>query len=207
MIKRLVIGVVAINAYTEDLPNKFTLLTFCNVLVFSIQFLAKPYALVIDNFAESLSSVTLSILTLMLIAAPDPLPIETAYGVTLMCLVVALIFVVRIAYTRYATMKRVAERTAFRESVERVKFEPTNQLARPSDATSGGMAAGSTAAGSAGASAETDKTDRPRPVHRPTDTVGDIDYDAPPPPPDTESDLEAVSPRNNISPPPPQPQQ
>src|SRR5690349_8779976 len=59
---------------------------------------------IMDNFAESLSLITLTILTLFLIAVPNPVPTATAAGLTVMCLFVALIFFVRIGLSRYDSL-------------------------------------------------------------------------------------------------------
>ncbi len=81
----------------------------------AIHFYARPYSLINDNFAESLSVTALTILTLFMIAAPDPLPTDIAAGVSVMCLVVAILFIYRLINARY---ERLARYLAAREIAE-----------------------------------------------------------------------------------------
>ncbi len=106
LVRRLIVSVVAILAFGADNASKFTFLTFCNVAVLAVHFLARPYVLVGDNFAESLSVTALTVLTLFLIAAPDPLPQDIAIGVSVMCLVVAVLFLYRMINSRYERLAR-----------------------------------------------------------------------------------------------------
>ncbi len=107
LLRRFIISAIAIVAFTTDIPSRFTFLTLVNVMVLGIHFILRPYSLVMDNFAESGSVVALSILTLFLIAAPNPLPVALTAGVSAMCAVIAIGLVVRIASSRYeAVVKR-----------------------------------------------------------------------------------------------------
>jgi hypothetical protein len=54
-----------------------------------------------SNYFESLSLLVLTILTMFLIDAPNPLPSSYAGGLTAMCFIVAVIFFARIILSRY----------------------------------------------------------------------------------------------------------
>ncbi len=106
LIRRLVIAIVAVLAYPEDLPSKFTYLCMLNVIFLAVHFAVRPYTLVTDNYAESLSLLTLTILTLFLIDAPQPVPASLAGGLSAMSFVVAAFFFGRIIYSRYERYKQ-----------------------------------------------------------------------------------------------------
>ncbi len=67
----------------------------------------------LDNFAEMLSLVTLTLVTVFLITETTPVSAKTAAGLTALCLGVALLFVIRIASARYErAMKKIAAQAA-----------------------------------------------------------------------------------------------
>ncbi len=57
--------------------------------------------MVLDNFAESLSLITLTLVTVFLITETAPVSANTAGGLSALCLVVALLFLIRIGTARY----------------------------------------------------------------------------------------------------------
>jgi hypothetical protein len=79
----------------------------CNILFLGVHYLARPYVLAMDNYCESLSLITLTLMTLFLISAPAPLPASYAIGLTFMAFLVAGLFVARILLTRYEYMYRL----------------------------------------------------------------------------------------------------
>ncbi len=143
--RRLIVSVVAILAFDADNAAKFTFLTFCNVAVMAVHFFARPYVLVVDNFAESLSVTALTVLTLFMIAAPDPLPEDIAIGVSVMCLVVAVLFVYRMINSRYDRLARYLKaredaknRVTMNTSDPRLsEINPANNRPRASAASTG----------------------------------------------------------------------
>ncbi len=101
LVRRLVIAAVALGTYAQDNRMKFTFLAMCNVLFIGVHIFKRPYILVMDNYFESLSLLTLTLLTLFLIDAPNPLGEGATAGLSTMCFVVGAVLAARIVLSRY----------------------------------------------------------------------------------------------------------
>ncbi len=63
-----------------------------------------------DNIQEAVSITTLAMLALFLSAADDPVPPETAIGLSVMCFFVAGVFALRVAYNSIGRLQRAMAR-------------------------------------------------------------------------------------------------
>jgi hypothetical protein len=87
-------------------------LTFLNVVFTAVHFFVRPYTLILDNFFEGLSLITLTTLTLFLIDADQPLSAGYAAGLSVMCFVVGAVLFSRIVLNRYDRFVRDRAETA-----------------------------------------------------------------------------------------------
>jgi hypothetical protein len=74
------------------------------VLFLAIHVLLRPFSLTLDNYAETIAEVTLVILCLFLISGGSPISTEMAGGLTAMCLVVGVVFALRVLLSRYSKL-------------------------------------------------------------------------------------------------------
>lgn len=125
LIRRIVLCSIALDTFPDNLPQKFTYLCMCNILFLGVHYLARPYVLAMDNYAESLSLITLTLMTLFLISAPNPLPASYAIGLTVMAFLVAGAFVIRILLTRYEYMYRLKKEADRKRKEKELNLDQT----------------------------------------------------------------------------------
>jgi hypothetical protein len=73
----------------------------CNIVFMTIHLYVRPFLEFYDNVAEAVGEFTLCIVTLFLIATPPQVPLSYAVGLSSLCFVVSLIFLLRIIFERY----------------------------------------------------------------------------------------------------------
>ncbi len=103
------------------------------VLFLAIHVLLRPFSLTLDNYAETIAEVTLVILCLFLSTGGSPISTGMAGGLTAMCLVVGVVFALRVLLSRYSKLmnqlaggKEKGGRSSGRAAAEMSVSRPAN---------------------------------------------------------------------------------
>ncbi len=165
LVRRLVIAAVALVTYPQDNRMKFTFLAMCNVLFMAVHIYKRPYILVMDNYFESLSLVTLCVLCIFLIDAPNPLSSGQTAGLSAMCFIVGATLFARIILSRYerfvVDQSHAAQSLRMRAAaMAAAKKSPAKQVdPQPTPVPSPDAGAGTTASGGSAGAAAVGSTD------------------------------------------------